>query len=296
MPLFLISLRGSSLTHPMELKIQCGCGTKYKFDVEPINGRMPMRVECPSCGADGTTDANQVLAQKLPQTYPASSSPGPAMAVAAAPTAPAVRLAASPRLSEGAAPAAQSGVGESSRMGQPRSLLERTTFFVKERVAVLKLTDTYDILDPVTGQPIGIAKEEPPTWAKWLRLVVEKGKLPTAVNVYEAEGRPPVLSMRRGFTFLRSKIQVVAGDGRSLGFFRSKLISLGGGFHVFDATEQQVAEVKGNWKGVGFQVPQQERPRNRGRHQKMVRPRERTFFHRGQLHHYPHGPRQCRRG
>jgi hypothetical protein len=43
----------------------------------------------------------------------------------------------------------------------------------------------------MSQQVIGIAKEEPPTWAKFLRLVVEKRKLPTAVNFYEHEGHPP---------------------------------------------------------------------------------------------------------
>jgi uncharacterized protein YxjI len=131
------------------------------------------------------------------------------------------------------------------------SLLERTTFFVKERVAVLKLTDTYDIFDPASGQQIGIAKEEPPVWAKWLRLVIKKHQMPTAINIYEVEGQPPVLTIRRGFTFIRSKVHVASG-GRNLGYFRSKLISIGGGFHVFDATNNQVAEVKGNWKGWDF--------------------------------------------
>ena len=131
-------------------------------------------------------------------------------------------------------------------------MLERTTFFIKEHAALLKLTDTYDILNPTTGQKIGIAKEEPPTWAKWLRLVVKKHQLPTAINIYENESQPPVVSIKRGFTFIRTKIRVFAGDGRSLGYFRSKLLSIGGGFYVFDHADQQVAEVKGNWKGWDF--------------------------------------------
>ena len=135
---------------------------------------------------------------------------------------------------------------------EPRRLLERTIFFVKERVAILKLTDTFDILDPTTGQTIGIAREEPAAWAKWLRLVVAKHQLPTTVNIYEAEGQPPVLSIHRGFTLLRSKIRVVAGHGEQLGYFKSKLFSIGGGFNVFDTSDQQVAEVKGNWKGWDF--------------------------------------------
>jgi hypothetical protein len=47
------------------IKIQCECGQRYAFDVEPTNGRMPSLISCPTCGADGTTAANMVLAQKL---------------------------------------------------------------------------------------------------------------------------------------------------------------------------------------------------------------------------------------
>jgi uncharacterized protein YxjI len=246
----------------MEVKIQCHCGTKYKFDVEPVNGRMPMRVQCPGCGADGTTDANQYIAQKQPYTPGAPTVqrlPSPPVATAIPATAvPAsgggLRLAGSAASSAArvAEPEPSAAAEAGARGHGARSLLERRTFFVKERVAVLKLTDTYDILDPAGGQVIGVAKEEPPGWAKWLRLAIAKGKLPTAINIYEVEGQPPVLSIRRGVTFIRSKIQVFSGDGRNLGYFRSKLISIGGGFNVFDARDQQVAEVKGNWKGWDF--------------------------------------------
>lgn len=134
-------------------------------------------------------------------------------------------------------------------------LLGHRHYFVKEHVAVLKLTDVYDILDPETQQPLGIAKEEPPSWAKYLRLVVNKHFLPTAVNVYEAggaAGRPPVVSIRKSFSFLRANVSVVDGTGRPLGYFKSKLFSLGGGFWVMDTADRQVAEVKGDWKGWNF--------------------------------------------
>jgi uncharacterized protein YxjI len=131
-------------------------------------------------------------------------------------------------------------------------LLDRNTFFVKERVAFAKLTDTYDLLDPATQQPVGIAREEPPGWAKWLRLVINKQLMPTRVNVYEGEGQPPIVSIHRGVAFLRSKVTVTGGDGRQLGYFRSKVFSLGGGFFVFDHADQQIAEIKGDWKGWNF--------------------------------------------
>ena len=64
-------------------------------------------------------------------------------------------------------------------------LLSYRRFFVRERVAMLKLTDTYDIFDPATNAQIGVAKEEPPTWAKFARLMVNKRFLPTKIHIYE---------------------------------------------------------------------------------------------------------------
>jgi uncharacterized protein YxjI len=246
----------------VEVKVLCLCGTKYKFDVEPVRGKMPSAVQCPACGADGTVTANEYLAclQGVPVAVPAAEgvipvAPAPSRMVAPPAPSPRSMMPAGSgglRLS-GAAEASATSAPASSSIAPagPQALLQRTMFFVRERVAVLKLVDTFDILDPANGQTVGIAKEEPPGWAKWLRLVVEKRWLPTAVNIYEREGEPPALSINRGFTFLRSKIRVTAG-GESLGYFKSKLMSLGGGFHVYDNQDQAVAEVKGDWKGWNF--------------------------------------------
>jgi|GEM_PF-3427027 len=47
------------------VKIQCSCGQRYAFDIEPVCGRMTSPVACPVCGEDGTTAANQVIAFTL---------------------------------------------------------------------------------------------------------------------------------------------------------------------------------------------------------------------------------------
>ena len=87
------------------IKIQCDCGQRYAFEVEPVGGRMPKAVVCPACGADGTTAANAAIAQSLaakPNATAASkaalpaasrtrpvSAPGPAKSVRGpAPTGP----------------------------------------------------------------------------------------------------------------------------------------------------------------------------------------------------------------
>jgi len=52
------------------IKIECDCGQHYAFDVEPVNGRMPSRVACPSCGTDGTNSANDTIARLFPSESP----------------------------------------------------------------------------------------------------------------------------------------------------------------------------------------------------------------------------------
>ncbi|HVU08734.1 MAG TPA: hypothetical protein VHG89_09350 [Verrucomicrobiae bacterium] len=59
----------------MELKVLCDCGQKFKFDVEPVNGRMPFVVNCPACNADGTEKANLLIAENLAATAPAIVAP-----------------------------------------------------------------------------------------------------------------------------------------------------------------------------------------------------------------------------
>jgi hypothetical protein len=91
------------------VKIQCGCGQKYAFDVEPVNGRLASVVVCPACGADGTTAANDVVAQSL-AAPPAVAAP-PVMRLQPAATPPPITAA--PRPAVRAVPsAAPKGAGE----------------------------------------------------------------------------------------------------------------------------------------------------------------------------------------
>jgi hypothetical protein len=71
----------------MELKVVCDCGQKYKFDVEPVNGLMPFKVACPTCGVDGTGRANVELAGILSSPPPLRVAPPPEPAPASTPPA-----------------------------------------------------------------------------------------------------------------------------------------------------------------------------------------------------------------
>jgi len=68
----------------MEVKIVCSCGQRYQFEVEPVDGRMPVEIACPKCGADGTARANEIIAE----SFPHPSTPVPPTTSIAAPPAP----------------------------------------------------------------------------------------------------------------------------------------------------------------------------------------------------------------
>jgi uncharacterized protein YxjI len=131
-------------------------------------------------------------------------------------------------------------------------MLERRTYLIKEQVAFLKLSDTYDIFDPATGEKVGTAREELPGWAKALKLLVGKQLLPTSVAVYDAADDQLVFTIRRGVPLLRAKVTIHDHDGTVIGSFKSKLITLGGAFTVHDRDGNPVAQVKGDWKGWNF--------------------------------------------
>ena len=69
----------------MQIKVQCPCEARYAFEVEPLNGRMPVRVNCPTCGADGTEAANALIRQQLEATPSSAPVPAPVPAPARQP-------------------------------------------------------------------------------------------------------------------------------------------------------------------------------------------------------------------
>lgn len=76
--------------YPMiPIKVQCACGQRYSFDVEPLNGRMPYAVACPVCNADGTASANAIIAQTLGASAAAPAAPATTLRAATPSPAPA---------------------------------------------------------------------------------------------------------------------------------------------------------------------------------------------------------------
>lgn len=137
---------------------------------------------------------------------------------------------------------------------------QRRSIFVREKVAFLKLQDTYDLLDPENQTVLGQIKDEPAVWAKWLRLLVKKGMLPTTVNVYGSNGAQPVLSVKKHPAIFRTRLEVMDGQGKPMAQLRSKVFTLGGAFTIFDPAGQEIGQLKGDWKGWDYAATIQGQP------------------------------------
>ena len=137
-------------------------------------------------------------------------------------------------------------------------MLNLKTFFIRERIGMLKLSDTYDILDPETKTQIGIAKERPGYLIHALRMLIHKRLLPTAVFVYEGPSHEDesrlLFSIKRGVSLLRARVKICDRAGNALGTMQSKIMSIGGAFTVYDTMNNEVASIKGDWKGWNFKV------------------------------------------
>jgi uncharacterized protein YxjI len=85
---------------------------------------------------------------------------------------------------------------------------------------------------------------------------VGKRILPTKVFVYEGSNFDDpsrlLFSIQKGYTFLRSKVDICNANGEVLGWLKSKLFSIGGAFYVYDSSGNEVAFVQGNWVGWTF--------------------------------------------
>lgn len=137
---------------------------------------------------------------------------------------------------------------------------QRVSIFVKERVSLLKLRDTYDLLDADTQAVIGEVRDEPAAWAKWLRLLVKKALLPTCVNAYAVGNPRQVLSVKKAPALFRTRLQILDAHGRCLAHVRSKIFSLGGAFVIFDPMGQEIGLLKGDWKGWDYTATIQGQP------------------------------------
>lgn len=131
-------------------------------------------------------------------------------------------------------------------------MLERDTFIVRERVHYLKTKNTYDILDAETGEELGLADEIIGPIVTVLRWFISKHIMPTRVEVREKPDDSLLFVLKRSGYLIRSRVEVRDAQDELVGYFQSKVFTIGGGFHIYDKNERHFAEVKGNLIGFNY--------------------------------------------
>lgn len=131
-------------------------------------------------------------------------------------------------------------------------MLECDIFAIQEHRKVLSSVQSYDIQNAVTGELLGVAEERMSLLTQLLRWVMSKHLLPTLLEVREKPDDSLVFSLRRTGYFFKSRVEVLDSMGILVGYFKSKVFTLGGGFHVYDRDDKYFAEVKGNLIGFNY--------------------------------------------
>lgn len=131
-------------------------------------------------------------------------------------------------------------------------ILNRNIYFVKEHVKILKAANSFDIYDPNTQQIILEAREERlGFFTKLFRFTDYKRMTPFEIDIKTPTGEK-LLTVKRGVSFILSKVEVFDGKDQLIGRFKQKFFSIGGKFEVVDANDRPLCMLKGTWISWDF--------------------------------------------
>ncbi|WP_296150100.1 phospholipid scramblase-related protein [uncultured Flavobacterium sp.] len=131
-------------------------------------------------------------------------------------------------------------------------ILHQNLFLVKEHVGMFKAANNYDIYNPESNEMIMTCREEKlGFFTKMLRFTDYRTMTPFHIEIKSTKGEP-ILSIKRGVTFFRSKVEVFDEKERLIGLFKQQLFSVGGKFNILDKEESQICTLQGKWTGWDF--------------------------------------------
>lgn len=132
---------------------------------------------------------------------------------------------------------------------------ESNEYFIDEKVQFLKFHNEYKIYNNI-GSPMGSVMQHVSTGHKILRLFLKKAMLPFHLEIKD-NNEKVLATIRRGWTFWLSKITISDANGNVSGYIKQKFRFLKPRFQIFDAGENQIAEINGDWKAWAFSITDQ---------------------------------------
>jgi uncharacterized protein YxjI len=138
------------------------------------------------------------------------------------------------------------------------SELNQNLFLVKEHVGMFKAANNFDIYNPEDGQMLMSCREENlGFFTKMLRFTDYKRMTPFNIVIKNGNGEK-LLTVKRGVSFILSKVEVLDGDDKLVGTFKQKFFSIGGKFDVLDPNNAVLCSLKGKWTGWDFRFAKDE--------------------------------------
>jgi uncharacterized protein YxjI len=201
------------------------------------------RVQCPGCGAIFVAAAS---------TEEATVEPAPALKRERVPVAAGRRatpeLKTPPRQEDIEPEEMELEETETEVIEEPEEnpgdgVLDRNKFVVKQQAKMFSAKQAYDIVDPASGETLASAKVKTSLMATLLALFMGKDKMSLTLEVRDTDGALLFSVRRSGLLF--KKVRLLDHKGQVVGQYKAKMLSLTGGFHVYDKAGKHFAEIKG---------------------------------------------------
>ena len=125
-------------------------------------------------------------------------------------------------------------------------------YFIDERVGFFKFNQQYKVYDS-DGRQMGLIQQKMPGYLKFLSLILNKSMFPFQLFILDNDNNT-LATVRRGWTFWMSKIDVLDKDEKLIAHINAKFKLLKPEFRILDTDQRQIASVKGDWKAWNFNI------------------------------------------
>ena len=125
-------------------------------------------------------------------------------------------------------------------------------FLIDQKVNYFKFENHYKIFDK-QGNQIGAVGQKMPGWQKFLTLLISKKMMPFHMEIEDPNGGT-LVTIKRGWTFLFSKVEVLDQNDVTIGYFNQKFSLTNSVFKITDPGGADVGEIRGSWTAWDFKI------------------------------------------
>lgn len=129
---------------------------------------------------------------------------------------------------------------------------ETNNYFIDEKVGLFKFSNAYKVFDE-HGEQIGNIQQKVSNGHKILRLLINKAMMPFTLSINDIQGQQ-LVTIKRGWTFWMSKIEIIDAKGNTIGFIKQKFKFFKPTFQIMDQHQSEVGNITGDWKAWNFNI------------------------------------------